>query len=57
MKIPRQVLAFAIENHSELFGYIATGRINIRIHREDGLPKRSSGKQDVVWGGMRVALL
>ncbi len=26
-----EFLAFAIVNHSELFGYIASGRINIRI--------------------------
>jgi hypothetical protein len=25
---------FAVENISELFGYIATGRVNIRIHRD-----------------------
>ncbi len=24
----------AVENISELFGYIATGRVNIRIHRD-----------------------
>jgi hypothetical protein len=29
-------LAFAIENYSEMFGYINTGRINIRIHRDIG---------------------
>ncbi len=23
-----------IENYSEMFGYIATGRVNIRIHRD-----------------------
>ncbi len=23
---------FAVENSSELFGYLATGRVNIRIH-------------------------
>ncbi len=23
-----------IENYSELFGYLATGRVNIRIHRD-----------------------
>jgi hypothetical protein len=27
-------VCFAIENFSELFGYIATGRVNIRIHRD-----------------------
>jgi hypothetical protein len=33
------MLSFAIENFSELFGYIATGRVNIRIHRDiTGLP-------------------
>ncbi len=25
---------FAIKNYSEMFGYIATGRVNIRIHRD-----------------------
>ncbi len=25
---------FAIENYSEMFGYINTGRVNIRIHRD-----------------------
>ncbi len=29
-----EFLAFAIENYSELFGYIASGRVNIRIHRD-----------------------
>ncbi len=28
-----EFLAFAIENHSELFGYIASGRVNISINR------------------------
>ncbi len=28
-----EFLNFAIENYSEMFGYINTGRINIRIHR------------------------
>ncbi len=28
-----EFLEFAIENHSELFGYIAQGNLNIRIHR------------------------
>ncbi len=27
-------LEFAIENYSEMFGYINTGRVNIRIHRD-----------------------
>ena len=31
---PVQVfLYFAVENNSELFGYIAAGRVNIKIHR------------------------
>ncbi len=47
-----ELLNFAVENISELFGYLATGRVNIRICREDGPPKRSSGKQDMVWGGV-----
>ncbi len=29
-----EFLEFAIENISELFGYINTGRVNIRIHRD-----------------------
>ncbi len=39
-----QDLNFAVYNISELFGYIATGRVNIRICREDGPPKRPAGK-------------
>ena len=38
------MLSFAIENFSELFGYIATGRVNIRIHKEGGPPNNPSGK-------------
>ncbi len=33
-----EFLNFAVYNISELFGYIATGRVNIRICREDGPP-------------------
>jgi hypothetical protein len=34
-----ELLNFAVENISELFGYLATGRINIRINRDvTGLP-------------------
>ena len=29
-----EFLEFAIENYSEMFGYINTGRLNIRIHRD-----------------------
>ncbi len=29
-----EFLIFAIENYSEMFGYINTGRVNIRIHRD-----------------------
>ncbi len=29
-----EFLEFAIENISELFGYLATGRVNIRICRD-----------------------
>jgi hypothetical protein len=29
-----ELLTFAIENYSEMFGYINTGRVNIRIHRD-----------------------
>ncbi len=29
-----EFLVFAIENYSEMFRYIATGRVNIRIHRD-----------------------
>ncbi len=39
-----ELLAFAVYNISELFGYIATGRINIRIHRDiTGLPDEQCG--------------
>jgi hypothetical protein len=31
---PNRFKAFAVKNISELFGYIATGKINIRIHRD-----------------------
>ncbi len=31
---PNRFKAFAIENYSEMFGYINTGRVNIRIHRD-----------------------
>ncbi len=30
----QEFLNFAVENISELFGYLATGRVNIRIHRD-----------------------
>ena len=29
-----ELLTFAIENYSEMFGYINTGRVNIRTHRD-----------------------
>ncbi len=29
-----ELLNFAVENINELFGYIATGRVNIKIHRD-----------------------
>ncbi len=29
-----ELLNFAVESISELFGYLATGRVNIRIHRD-----------------------
>ncbi len=29
-----EFLNFAVENISELFGYLATGRINIKIHMD-----------------------
>ncbi len=29
-----EFLEFAIENYSEMFGYINTGRVSIRIHRD-----------------------
>ncbi len=29
-----EFLTFAIENYSEMFGYINTGRVNIKIHRD-----------------------
>ncbi len=30
-----ELLNYAVENISELFGYIATERVNIRIHKEE----------------------
>ncbi len=30
----KEFLAFAIEHYSEMFGYLATGRVNIRICRD-----------------------
>ncbi len=39
-----EFLNFAVENISELFGYIATGRVNIRRYKEDGPPNNPSGK-------------
>ncbi len=37
-----EFLEFAIDNYSELFGYLATGRVNIRIHRDiTGFPDLS----------------
>ncbi len=29
-----EFLDFAIKNYSEMFGYINTGRVSIRIHRD-----------------------
>ncbi len=59
-----EFLEFVIENYSELFGYIATGKVNIRIHKEDAIrwvnpPKSMLDKQDVVQGGygMKTNLL
>ncbi len=47
-----EFLEFAIENYSEMFGYINAGRIKIWIHRDiEGPPNNPSDKQDVVWGG------
>jgi len=31
--VSKEIQPFTVENISELFGYIATGNINIRIHR------------------------
>ncbi len=30
----KAVFKLTIENYSEMFGYINTGRVNIRIHRD-----------------------
>ncbi len=38
-----EFLEFAIGNYSEIFGYIATGRVNIRVHRD---------VTDKMWFGM-----
>ncbi len=48
--IDPEFINFAIEDFSEFFSYIASGRVNIRRYKEDGPPKRPAGKQDVVWG-------
>ncbi len=50
----QEFLNFAVENRHELFGYIATGRVNIRRYKEDDPPNNPSGKQDVVWGGVEI---
>ena len=40
-----------------MFGYINTGSVNIRIHRDvEGPPNNPSDKQDVVWGGGGVKI-
>ncbi len=40
-----EFLDFAIDNYSEMFGYISTGRVNIRIHRDiEGPPNNPSGR-------------
>ncbi len=41
----------------DTIGYLTTGRVNIRICRENGPPKRPAGKQDVVWGGLKFLRL
>ncbi len=50
-----EFLNFAVENISELFGYIATGRVNIRICRDiTGLPDYPSerlGRAGVIQAG------
>ncbi len=43
-----EFLEFAIENYSEIFGYIATGWVNIRVHR-DALQMRCG----LVWDELR----
>jgi hypothetical protein len=51
----REFYNFAIDNFSELFSYITTGNLNIRICRDiTGPPKDASGKQDMVWGRVDV---
>ncbi len=44
----REFLEFAIDNFCEMFEYINTGRVNIRIHRD------ITGKMwfGVGWGGV-----
>ncbi len=32
--VSKEIQSFAIGNYNEMFGYIATGRVNIRIHRD-----------------------
>ncbi len=45
-----EFLEFAIENYSEMFGYINTERVNIRIHKditrvEERLPSRHANEK------------
>jgi hypothetical protein len=32
--VSKEIQSFAIDHYSEMFGYINTGRVNIRIHRD-----------------------
>ncbi len=32
--VSEKIQSFGIKNYSEMFGYINTGRVNIRIHRD-----------------------
>ncbi len=47
----QELLNFAVENISELFGHIATGRINIRICRD------ITGECGLGWGRYETKLL
>ena len=50
-----EYLAFTRGNYSEKFGYIATGRVNIRIHRDiEGKMLKNLGKLKSVFDQLLV---
>jgi len=49
-----EFLEFAIEHYSEMFGYINTGRANIRIHRDiEGNMLFMASLAPLFWAGQR----